>query len=223
MWAPQQCNDGPDAACYPGSSDYVVGLSCDAGGRWSTCQADCTWGAYGACTVPDGGALSADTLVVPSTVGGKATKTFTLDSASPIPLLQDYMCPSTFGSATPYGYVELINETTKSATVSVWHSVATGGTTLASVGTVMATYSSSLPPLSGDDEGRAACSAIDNGPCYDTTTDPAACQSSFAGLMIGDSNQVTVPAKSWIWIYSASQMPGSGGPYQLSVLTNSLQ
>jgi hypothetical protein len=222
-WAAQACNDGPDAACYPGTSNFVVGVSCDAGGRWSTCQTDCTWGAYGACAVPDAGALSADRLVVPSTVGNKATGTFTLDSSAPIPLAQDFACPSTFGPATPYGYVELINETAKTAVVSIWHSQATGGSTLATVGTTMATYTSSLAPLSGDEEGRAACSAIDQGPCYDTTTDPSACASSFAGLMIGDMNQVTVPAGAWIWIYSASQMPGTGGPYQLTVMTNSLQ
>ncbi len=222
-WAPEACNDSPDAACYPGSRTFAVGLSCDAGGRWSTCQNDCTWAAYSACTVLDGGVLSADYLVVPSTVGGKSTGTFTLDSSAPIPFLQDFSCPSTFGAATPYGYVELINKTAKSAVVSVWHAQATGGSTLATVGTVMATYTSSVPPSAGDEEGRSACGNVDQGPCFDSTTDPAACQANFAGLMIGDLNQVTVPAGSWIWIYSASLMPGTGGPYQLTVMTNSLQ
>ena len=222
-WAAQPCNDAPDAACYPGSESFAVGLSCDAGGRWSTCQSDCSWGTYGACSLLDGGTLSSDHLIVPSKAGAKTSGTFMLNGTAPIPMVADFTCPTTFGPATPYGYVQLLNNTAQSAVVSAWHAQATGGANLASVGTVMATYVSSLPPLAGDDEGRAACAAVDQGPCFDSTTDTAACQASFAGLMIGDGNQFTVPAHSWVWIDSASLVAGTGGPYVLTVLTNSLQ
>jgi hypothetical protein len=222
-WYQYTCNEPADASCYPGSQSFVIGLSCTSGGRWSTCQSDCSWGAYGACTVLDGGALSGDYLVIPGTAGAKASKTFTLDSSAPIPVLTDSTCPSRFGAATPSGFVQLINNNAKSATVSVWHAQASGGAALGTAGTVMAVYTTSLAPLAADTEGRAACSALDQGPCFDSVTDGAACQASFAGLMIGDSNQVTVPRNSWVWIYSASQAAGTGGPYVLTVMTNSLQ
>jgi hypothetical protein len=222
-WYQYPCNEPADASCYPGSQSFVIGLSCTSGGRWSTCQSDCSWGAYGACTVLDGGALSGDYLVIPGTAGAKASKTFTLDSSTPIPVLTDSTCPSRFGTATASGFVQLINNSAKSATVSVWHAQASGGAALGTAGTVMGVYTTSLPPLAADTEGRAACSALDQGPCFDSVTDTAACQASFAGLMIGDSNQVTVPRNSWVWIYSASQAAGTGGPYVLTVMTNSLQ
>jgi alpha-tubulin suppressor-like RCC1 family protein len=45
----QQCNE-PSGACAPGSTEFQIGLSCDAGGRERTCSNQCTWGNYGSCS-----------------------------------------------------------------------------------------------------------------------------------------------------------------------------
>src|SRR5262249_8346124 len=82
-----KCIEPPDAEGYPGSQTFLPCVSCARGGRWGTCQSNCSWGALGACTVLDGGPLAPNYLVVPATVGMKASKTFTMPAANPIPVV----------------------------------------------------------------------------------------------------------------------------------------
>jgi hypothetical protein len=222
-----KCIEPPDAECYPGSQTFLPGVSCATGGRWGTCQTNCTWGALGPCTVLDGGPLAPNSLVIPATVGTKASKTFTMPAANPIPVVDGENSSSPdacllLSTATSYDYVQLMNNSAKTATVSVWHSQATGGPAFPG-GTIVVSYTSFLPPAAGDTDGRGMCDSYGNGPCSDTMTDPTACKGLWAGIMIGDGSALTVPPHSWIWLYNAAQVAGQSGSYQLSVITNSLQ
>lgn len=218
------CTGQPPNACSPGSVDFEVGLSCDAGGRQRTCQSSCTWDNFGACFIPDGGALGNNFLVVPSTAGAKATKTFSMPSSTKLKRLSTGSCPLTSLSTTltSYTYVQLQNNNGQAATVSIFHAQSQGATYIDSV---MAVYATVSPPADTNDVAREQCKTgtTVNDTCSDTTTDPLACASSWAGLMIGDSHQVTIPAHSYVWVYSAAYFAADSGNFDLNVITNSLQ
>ena len=217
------CTGQPPNACSPGSVDFEVGLSCDAGGRQRVCQSTCIWDNFGACIVPDGGVVGNNFLAVPSTAGAKASKTFTMPASPKIKRLSTGTCPgsSISSTLTSYNYVQLQNNNAQAVTVSLFHTQSAGG---AYIDSVMTVYSTVAPPPDANDTAREQCKTGSevNDTCSDSTTDPAACQSSWAGLMIGDNHQISMPAHSYLWVYNAAYFAADSGNFDLNVIVDSI-
>ena len=221
------CQNQPPNACSPGSTDFEVGLSCDAGGRTRTCASNCTYGGFSGCFVPDGGVTGAS-LTVPPTVGGINKGQFQLDPMQTAARLGAFgSCPSASISTTDvtsYQYVQIVNTTSMTATISVWGGkVATAGAS--DIDTIMAAYAGPNLPITPAQ--RTACTVGVTDSCFDST-DPTACQASWAGLMKSANKQVTVGPFGSVFIYTAAYYTAASGEvasgdYQLSVRTETIQ
>jgi hypothetical protein len=229
------CQNQPPNACEPGSIDFQVGLSCDVGGRSRQCSdggtsqpgvAACTFGGFGGCYVPEGGASGAS-LNLSTTVGSKVSGKFTIPTNQASGQLGPFdTCPNASISTTTianYQFVEVHNPTGMTAKVSVWTGQATGGPLL---DTIMAAYNGFNVPTT--DTARRACTVGVNDSCNDTTSDPTSCKDSWAGLMNADGNPVTVSPFGSVMIYNAGYYSSTGtdphaGDYMMFVRTESLQ
>jgi hypothetical protein len=213
-WAVGACKGEPANACSPGDEDYQIGLSCPVGGRSRTCQNNCTYSPFGACFV-----RGLPTLTLTNNVGDKIIDQFKLDPNKKIARLDD-TCPNATlsGTNTSYQYVVLANPTSSTLTVSVW----TGESTKPGAGyidTVIASYAGGAEPTT--DAQRRACVKGRKDGCSDD--DPTACLSSWAGLVIDDDTQVTVPANGKVVIYVAAYYDDDFGDYQLTARIDDAQ
>ncbi|AKV03923.1 hypothetical protein AKJ09_10586 [Labilithrix luteola] len=207
------CKNEPVNACSPGTIDYQAGLSCSEGGRARVCSASCTFGSFGECYVP-----GEPTLILSETQGGKVSNEFTLPATETAPRLSG-SCPSgsTSNSNVSYQYVTLVNPTSSTIVASVW----TGQSSHTGAGyidTVLAAYNTATKPTT--DAARQACSAGVNDTCSDTS-DPTACDSSWAGLF--GSSRVTIGPNAKALVYVAAYYGDKYGDYKLTARTDNLQ
>jgi hypothetical protein len=222
QWAVGPCTGEPPSACAPGATNFVGGLSCDAGGRQQTCQQDCTWGPFGGCVVPTFGAP----LTISGVPGGVITALENMPESPTLSRLFRSTCPTTIfqpGSKNAFAWIELDNPTSLTATVSVWFSQATGG---AAIDTEIAVYAGNTIPAT--DAARESCTFGVSDSC--TSSIPTACKAGWGGLVSGDALNppITMPPNSSVMIYAGainevtSTLPHSG-VFILSARTESLQ
>jgi hypothetical protein len=233
-----QCNGGYhvcNGACADNTSVATCGTSCTpctppANGtstcNGTACDFTCNAGfqkSGGSCV-----AITGPTLTISSTVGNKATGTFLLDpNVSETRPFVGEVCPNVALSTTVtnYQYVTVINPTAKTATISVWDSLASGGQ---NIDTVMVVYAS-VPTT---DPQRGVCLVGLSDFCNDLT-DPTSCIGAdgfdqWAGLMKADGNPVTIPPNGSVVVYTAAYYATTAteahsGSYLLSARTESLQ
>jgi hypothetical protein len=207
------CQGEPANACSPGEDNFTLALGCTdpTQGRIATCDTNCQYGAPGPCVAPP-----PNRIIVSATAGGVVKKKFTMTAK--LARLNLGTCPvSGVGTAlTAHLYVELKNPTGRALTVSVWHSVISGGPS----DTVIAAYPGLVPPADSDLAARKACSGFSVDECDSTI--PTAC-STFgpAGMVVDDtpSKAVTIPAGGSITIYNAAYSAASVGDFYLSTRT----
>ena len=215
--ATQACNEPPNA-CKPQSTDFVLGLSCDAGGRERTCDNQCTWGNFGSCQAGP----SLPTLIAAQNVGGIVSKQLTMP-ASPKLARTDYSvtCPFSTISSTlvSYNYAVVKNPSNvQSLKVSVWNAQAPNGPV---IDTVLTAYPGVVPPADNDATARKACLVYVSDTCSETGLTPTSCSGQWAGLMAAQSRSVTIPPGGGIVIYSAAFSNSSSGDFILAVRSDS--
>jgi hypothetical protein len=168
------------------------------------------------------------TLTISSTVGGKASSTFLIDPAvsETRPFIGE-TCPNVALSTTVsnYQYVQVANPTAKTATISVWSSLASGGQ---NIDTIMVAYAT----VPASDAQRQVCLVGVSDTCNDTS-DPTSCIGAdnfdqWAGLMKADGNSVTIAPNGNVIIYTAAYYgttatQAHSGNYTLSARTEALQ
>lgn len=144
-WITGICENQNPNACEPGTVEWVEALSCDAGtGRTRTCsgqdfdaavdaasdaQTGCTWSNYAqTCTT------APTSMNIPTTLGDRTGQSITLSPTATMPFVNygstalDGGCLQTTGTTSyylvPFAYIELVNPTAFTATVSVWGTMA---------------------------------------------------------------------------------------------------
>ena len=225
-YAAGSCQNQPVNGCAPGSTDFQVGLSCETGGRQRTCSVTCVWGNVSSCFIPDPGVIG-PALTISDVAGAVVSGNFNLDMATTTGRLGSFdLCPAaTVGSLlTPYQYVQIVNTTSKTATVSVWSSKA-AGEGAPEIATIMATYAGPTPPVTPAQ--RSACQQGVVRYCNDRI-DPTSCLNGWAGMMKADSKQITVKPYSSLFVYVAANNASTAtlpqfGPYVLSARTESIR
>jgi hypothetical protein len=183
--------------------------------RTQTCSATCVFGGTTACMLPVfpsltisrtlGSAVSADFMLSPLTDQ--------LDSTS-----GSGPCPATLsGTATSYSWVKLVNTGATPAKVSVWESRATGAAT--DLDTVAAWYSSAVKPSTAAE--RVACTGFTSDTCTDL---PCVAVGDYAGFVNTglDDERITVPANSFVFIYTGAYDDLKTGSYKLHARTDTL-
>ena len=209
QYAVGACQGEPQDPCTPGTTSFVGGLSCDAGGRSRNCGAACTWGPYSECVVPSFGypvKLGAPGVVV--------TALESMGNTPTLPRLSRSTCPTAVPntqSKNAFSWVELQNTTSQTATVSVWFSLAPGGLDM---DTAIAVYPGSVPPTT--DATRSACAFGVNDGCSSGIA--TACRPGWGGLVVddGDHPAITIPPNSSVMVFAgaindtASALPHSG-------------
>lgn len=216
-WFQGLCRE-PENACDPGTVEFKLGISCDAGGRKRVCQDTCTFGPYGACVVP-----GLEMLTVSGTVGEKVRAQYTFDQGTVLPRLVQYgSCAdgtvSIMTTSTPYSWVMLKNPTASTLRVSVW----TGMSTLPGsfdIDTIMASYARDSVPLT-DSERQTCSTGVADSCSWGDDPDTTACTGEWAALIPANDGQVTVPPNGTAVIYVASYYYYISGNYQLTVRTD---
>ena len=214
----QTCNEPPNA-CKPQSTEFVLGLSCDAGGRERVCDNQCKFGNFGACQ--DGPSIPG--LVASPNVNGIVSTTLNMPS-SPKLARTDYSvtCPmSTISSSlTVYNYASVKNPSNvQSVKVSIWNAQAQNGPV---IDTIMTAYAGAVPPADNDPTARKNCLVYSADTCTETGLTPTSCSGQWAGLMAAQSRNITIPPGGTIVVYSAAWSTSStGGDFVLAVRSDS--
>lgn len=211
----QQCQE-PANACKPGVIDFQIALSCDAGGRERLCDVQCQYGAWSACK-------SCPSAIAIPALNQTLTTKINLPVSPKLPRLFTGVCPTTLSAmSTSYNYTSFSNATQQTAKLSIWHSQTQNGSY---IDTVLGVYVKDcpLPPDDNDATARKTCDLRVNDTCWDSVGSPTPCVSSWAGLMVGDGYQVTLPPGKSVVVYSAAYFGSSAGGLDLSVRTDSLQ
>ncbi len=192
-WTVSACAGQPTDSCVPLSLDFsTAGCTQADTFRQRSCKADCTWNNFSTTC----GAAPA-IIQVPPTVGSASSTIVTLTSTKTIlRLTGDTTCPVAGISptlATAYEYVQIHNPNAKTATVTIFDSLAPGGVVFH---TVLASYNGATPPST--DTARKACVKGMNIFGDDTITG----DSNFASL--SDTDRPTIPPNGDITIYNAA-------------------
>ena len=215
-----QCVE-PANACKPGSTNFVLGLSCDGGGREQTCSNTCTYGNFGNCqpgpTLPS--------LNASLTAGNTVHGVFTWPASPTLARLTtstSATCPiSSLSTVTNYSYVVINNpDLVKSVKVAIYHSQAS-----TYIDSTLAVYTGNVPPADNDLTARKACLtgsyvADDCVPSFSglaPAPSPAACVSSWAG-----TRDITIPPNGSVTVFSTPYFANAPGDYQLNVYTQSV-
>jgi hypothetical protein len=222
----QQCQE-PMNACIPGDTKFVLGLSCEAGGREAVCGNNCQLGNFGACIPQPSG------LFIPTTVGQIATTAIQLtDSHGRLATSTTTACPlsTSFPTSTQvsYTYTKITNGTNQTALVSIWQGYALGSSS--TVDTMIAIYRSASPPSDNDPAARRACSGSVEDGCttqfsYQVgfyTLNACPTSLSFGGLMSAQGKGVSLAPGESIWVLSERYSGTTVTDMTLSVRTESL-
>jgi hypothetical protein len=215
--ATQACTEPPNA-CKPQSTEFVLGLSCDGGGRERTCDNQCKFGNFGACQ----SGPSIPGVTASQNVNGIVSMPLTLP-ASPKLLRTDYSvsCPfSTISStATSYVYASVKNPSNvQSVKVSIWSAQAQNGPT---IDTILTAYPGAVPPADNDATARKNCLVYVSDTCSETGLTPTSCSGQWAGLMAAQGRNVTIPPGGTIVVYIAAWSASSSGDLVMGVRSDS--
>ncbi len=211
----QTCNEPPNA-CKPQSTEFVLGLSCDAGGRERTCDNQCKFGNFGACqsgpTIPG--------IIASETVGVTVSSVFTLPASPkldrPSGVTSFPTCPTTFqATQTSYHYASVKNPGSKTLTVAIYSTLQSGGPT----DIIVTLYAGAVPPADNDLTARKSCivGTTPNDDCSFSVGNPPSCPSS---NFFGGHNNITLPPNTTLVVYAAAFSASASGPYQLNVYTS---
>jgi hypothetical protein len=185
-YASGSCIEPPTSVCTPGEKVFKMGLSCPnpGEGRYATCGNDCTF-AFGDCLIEE------TWITVSSTVGGVASRTFTMKSSQTTGRggTSGTTCtPSS--TSTPYEAVVVRNTSSKNLQVSLWDSFPTGSG-LTYYDTVMNVFDGETLPAS-----RTTCLGA-NDTC---STSPCISGSGLGGFPA--SAPITINAGASILVYT---------------------
>lgn len=209
------CLGQPASSCTPGAVDLTT-AGCPADTyRQRTCQANCAFDSYTlVCEAPP------TFLNVPGAVGATVTALMNLKATETVGRLSG-TCPTgtVNTSQTPYSYFEIRNPTTKSATVSIFHTQAAGGGVL---DTVIAAYAGATPP--GTDAARKAClkGVNDFGVTALTGDGNFGSLTGTSALVIAPGASVTVYSAQY-YVYDASDPEKAAGKLNINVRTDLLE
>jgi hypothetical protein len=228
-YANQACTGQPANACNPGTIEFKVGLSCDAGGRSRTCENTCTWGNYGQCTEP----VNQFVLTASGTLGTIVASPdnpnrweMRYEPATPYKKVNTTTtCPTTVGASnTQYQYTEIKNPTSEPIKVQIWQEISGSSTD-----SIMAAYAGAIIPP--DDAARRTCLSKVNDGCPSTSETGTtyamngAAPNGCGGSSIAGLHNIQIAANSSIMVYNAmyfapsSTSTPSGVPFQLKVRT----
>lgn len=216
-WTTGACTGEPPSSCTPTANDYTT-AGCPAGVvRTRSCTAACTWSGFSAsCEALD------FQLVVGATAGEMVSGIYPL-RATKVDKRLTGTCPSGTLSTTtnhPYVYVELVNPTGQTLTLSAWNTIATATSPI--IDTLMAWYAGSVATtLAGDDNARKACAkgVVDSCPSGLPCNDYR-----WAGLTT--TTAITIPPSGSVTLFFGSYYPAGGataseGDVKLVVRTDS--
>ncbi len=215
-WSVGQCTGQPADSCSPGGIDLsTAGCTTPDTYRSRSCKTDCTWNAFGTSCDP-----APTTITVPPSAGGVNWTIASLASAQTMAKMSG-TCPNATVSATitPYTYIQVKNDTAKTAVVTIYNSLAPGGSTFK---TVLAAYAGAAPP-SGDAARKACLKGVAS-----TGTSALTGDSKFASLdgtkvvTIAPNTTISVYVGAY-YAYSATTPGNSTGKVKLVVRTESLQ
>lgn len=211
------CTGEPPSSCTPTANDYTT-AGCPAAGvaRTRTCSATCAWSSFSATCSP----LDFQ-LTVSATAGEMVSGIYPLRAARADKRLTGTCPTGTLSTTTthPYAYVELINPSAQTLTLSAWNTIAS--TTSPIIDTVMTWYATGdVSALPGDDAARKLCAkavvdACPSGlPCGDT---------KWAGVT--GTNAITIPGASSVTVffgsyYAAGSSSATEGDVKLVVRTD---
>ncbi|MBX3190853.1 MAG: hypothetical protein KF819_27900 [Labilithrix sp.] len=214
-WTTSACTGEPPGACTPTTHDYTT-AGCPTAGtlRTRSCASTCTWSGYSAC-----GALDFK-LTVSGTVGNTVSAIYPLRATQAGKRLTG-TCPNGTLSTTtnhPYLYVEVVNPTDATLTLSAWNATAPGGVV---IDTLMGWYTGNVRPA--DDNARKACAKGIIDACPTGTPCP---EYQWAGVT--GANAITLPPFGSALVYFASYYAAGGtsateGNVKLVVRTDSSQ
>ena len=190
-YASGSCKGEPVDSCVPGAVDLST-ASCPVADvyRQRTCGSACTYDNFSATCTP-----APTTITVGPTVGNVTSTIVNLTSTQTAPRLGGTCPAGTLTAATtvtPYAYVKVHNPLARSVLVSVYDSVAPGGSVFA---TILASYGAATPTT---DVQRKACVKGVN----DFGDDLLTGDSDFASL--SDTDAITIPAGGTVTIYNAA-------------------
>jgi hypothetical protein len=211
QWAAGSCTGEPVGACTPGVVTNT-GAGCSAGSyRQQTCGNDCKLGNV---SVSCGPFMNPVTLQVPAAVNGVVSHTQDLEIvAGQTFSLSTGTCPSSTVKADyPTDYVEVDNNTGKTAKLTIYQSATPGGTEL---DTVLFIYNGSAPPTT--DPTKLACT----GSIADSCSSTALC-GSMSTFTFASQTGVTVAPGGKILVYSGGYFNDVTGPMMINVRTDSL-
>lgn len=212
-WTSGSCTGQPTNSCKPGSVEYLTaGCTTPNTYKSRTCQTTCQWGTTSlACEVP----VNANKMTISGTVGQTVTQQWSLTTASAAKKPSDCGVTSVSSSKYPQVAVEIRNTTAQKATVSIYHSKATGGSEL---DTLLWVYNKTLQPQ--DDASLVACDYGVEDSC-ETKPNPL-CGNTTSYNFAGMSN-ITINAGSAILVYSSAFSTSTTGDFNLNVKTDALQ
>ncbi len=215
-YAAGSCTGELVGGCSPGAvKTTTAGCSVAGEVRSQVCGATCTFGAPGACAAPVIPSLS-----ISRTVGTTVNADFALTPLTDqLEVIDNYStCPETISTVkTSYSWIKLVNPGTTPATVTVWGSRATGATV--DLDTVSAWYNRTTIPMTAAE--REACNGYSNDTCADTPCDITADYAGFIDDGIVDE-RVTVPASSFVIIYTGAYDSADTGSFKLNARTDAL-
>jgi len=210
------CTGQPVNSCTPGGVELsTAGCTVADTYRQRSCKETCTWDSFSTtCSPPP------TFLAVPPTVGQANSSLITLSATQTVARLSG-SCPngSINTSITPYNYFEIRNTTAKTATVSIYHSQATGGPIL---DTVIAAYTGATPP-STDAERKACLKGVgDFGTTALTGDGSFASLTNTSAVVIPPGGSVTVYSAQY-YAYNAADAEAAGGKIKINVKTDKLE
>lgn len=209
------CGGQPPNACVPGGFDFTnAGCTTTDTFKIRTCQSNCQYDSFGSCVAPP------TYVKVPPTPNQVNYTIAKLVSTKTIAKLTG-SCPNASISTTlvtPYTYVEVHNDNPKAAVVTIFNSLAPGGTVFK---TNLAAYLGTTIPTT--EAARKACAEG-----VDTLGTTSLTGSSMFSSLDG-SYALTIPAngKALVYIaagnaYDPSNPTASTGLVKLNVRTDSL-
>jgi hypothetical protein len=209
------CTGEPVNACTPTATDYTS-AGCPAAGtvRTRACSGVCTWSNW----TPTCGGLDFK-LVVAATTGDSVSGIYPLRAQVSDKRLSG-TCPNGYFSSTtnhPYAYVELVNPTEFTLTMSAWNTAAKSAGPI--IDTLMTWYPGNVKPTTDAERKMCAKGMGDSCPSTLPCGDYA-----WAGLTAG--NSITLPPFGSALVYFGSYYAaGSGstaeGDVKLVVRTDS--
>lgn len=197
-WTAGACTGEPVNSCSPTAQDYTS-AGCPTAGtlRTRACNGVCSWSSWS----PTCGGLDFK-LVAPATVGESVSGIFPL-RAQVSGKRMSGTCPNGYFSTTtnhPYAYVEVVNPTATTLTLSAWNTLAQTGGPI--IDTLMTWYPGNVKPA--DEAARKMCAkgvadSCGTLPCGDY---------KWAGLTA--TNAITIAPSGSVLVYFGSYYPAGG-------------